>query len=159
MVVAARDGARNAGEAGAVPPRTGPPTFMEETCVCRWQLAAMLPILVVALFCGPRGAKSQKCFDDIRAMVKGKTADEVERLLGQPDSRQQMFFSAERWFWWNYTYLDGDNYPPEMRGQVVHLEIIFERTGSAKRGPKPSLSDLRAVDPLAVNYTSPQAKM
>jgi hypothetical protein len=91
-------------------------------------------------------------------MVKGKTAAEVQNLLGRPDSRQKMLLAAERWIWWNYTYLDGNNYPPEMRGRKVHLEIIFERTDKPAENSEPSLSELRAADPLSISYAIAKEK-
>jgi hypothetical protein len=91
-------------------------------------------------------------------MVQGKSAAEIERILGKPDSRQAMRLSGERWVWWNYTYLDGNDYPPEKRGQVVHLEILFERTGEAFGNAAYSPSDLRAADSLSVSYTVPGGK-
>jgi hypothetical protein len=103
--------------------------------------------------CGHQQAKSRQCFDDIRKMVEGKTAAEVERILGKPDSRQPMVLTGERWVWWNYTFLDGSDYPPEDRGQVVHLEILFENMSKAGSMSTASLSDLRAADPLGVSYT------
>ncbi len=92
-------------------------------------------------------------------MVQGRTAAEVASLLGEPDSRQPLILSGERWIWWNYTYLDGQNYPPEKRGQVVHLEIIFEREPNEAGNTKAALSSLRAIDPLAVSYTLAEPAM
>jgi hypothetical protein len=91
-------------------------------------------------------------------MVQGRTAREIASLLGDPDSRQPMPLSGERWIWWNYTYLDGKNYPPEERGRVVHLEIIFEPKVSRSGGSVAPVSDLRAEDPLSVSYTIPSGK-
>jgi hypothetical protein len=85
-------------------------------------------------------------------MVVGRTANEVEGILGKPDSRQKMLLSAERWTWWNYTFLDGKDYPPEMRGRLVHLEIIFEPTRNGSGTSQVAHSDLRASDPLSVTY-------
>lgn len=127
-------------------------------CVKKW-ICMLVLLTLVLVACRQQGSKSPKCFDDIRDMVKGKTAAEVESLLGEPDSRQQLVLSGERWVWWDYTYLDGKNYPPEMRGKVVHLEIIFERAGNAVGNAKAALSDLRAMDPLSVSYTIPQSAM
>jgi hypothetical protein len=115
--------------------------------------------LVVVVACSQQAPKSKTSFDDIRDMVKGKTAAEVESLLGKPDSRQHLVLSGERWIWWDYTYLDGKNYPPEMRGKVVHLEIIFERAGDVVGNAKAALSELRAMDPLSVSYTIAQPAM
>jgi hypothetical protein len=125
--------------------------------VRRPQTILILTILVFTLGCGQWVPKPNKCFDDIRDRVKGRTAAEIESLLGEPDSRQLMPMIGERWVWWNYTYLDGKNYPPELRGKVVHLEIIFERTSNAAAGgAKMTLSDLKVIDPLSVSYTIPQ---
>ena len=120
-------------------------------------LATLLALVFAA--CSQQGHKSQKCFDDIRDMVKGRTAAEVASLLGEPDSRQPLVLSGERWIWWNYTYLDGHNYPPEKRGQVVHLEIIFEREPNETGNTKAALSSLRMTDPLAVSYTLAEPAM
>ena len=117
------------------------------------QTALILLSFGLVLTCSHQGPRSKRCFDDIRDMVKGRTAAEVERLLGEPDSRQHLLLAGERWVWWNYTYLDGKDYPPEMRGRKVHLEIIFERKDSSTRGDEAALSDLRIIDPLAVSYT------
>jgi hypothetical protein len=108
--------------------------------------------------CHHHGAKSAKCFDDIRKMVKGRTAAEVQQILGKPDSQQKMLLSAERWIWWNYTFLDGQDYPPELRGRLVHLEIIFERAGGEGDAGNAKPSDLRAADPLSVTYTLAEEK-
>lgn len=119
------------------------------------QLRIILTLLALAflLTCSWQEPRSNKCFDDIRDMVRGRTAAEVKRLLGEPDSRQRLLLAGERWVWWNYTYLDGKDYPPEMRGRKVHLEIIFERKDNSTRGDEAALSDLRIIDPLAVSYT------
>ncbi len=120
-------------------------------------LVVLLALILIA--CGQQGPKSNKCFDDIRDMVKDKTAAEVEKLLGEPDSRQPLVLLGERWVWWNYTYLDGNNYAPEMRGRLVHLEIIFEREMKERGNAKAGLSDLRITDPLSVSYTLAQQVM
>jgi hypothetical protein len=118
---------------------------------------ALSLILVIALCCGPR-SKSDKSFDEIRTLVQGKSSNEVEGVLGEPDSRQSMPLSGERWIWWDYTYLDGKNYAPEERGRVVHLEIIFEPSDVREAGTGSSGPDLRVSDPLAVSYLIPAGK-
>lgn len=120
-------------------------------------LMTLLALILIA--CSQQRPKSEKCFDDIRDMVKEKTAAEVESLLGEPDSRQSLVLLGERWIWWNYTYLDGKNYPPEMRGRLVHLEIIFDRKFKEKGSAKAALSELRIIDPLSVSYTLAQQAM
>lgn len=82
----------------------------------------------------------------------GKSAAEITKILGQPDLREKMFVAGERWVWWNYTYLDGNRYPPSDRGRLVHLEIIFSPTGRSAASSEPELSDLRPMDPLSVTY-------
>jgi hypothetical protein len=95
--------------------------------------------------CRP-SAKSQRSFDQIRELVQDRTASEVEKILGKPDM-QEAVLDEQRWVWWNYTFLDGDQYAPEVRGQVVHLEILF-RSSSSSAG-------LRVAGPLAVSYSRP----
>lgn len=113
-------------------------------------------ILVIAISgCGP-SRKRELSFDEIRDRIKGKTAAEALEVLGEPDSRQKMLLFSERWVWWNCTYLKGKNYPPELRGKKVHLEIIFDRLEPAPSNSNPPLSKLRATDPLQITYTLPK---
>jgi hypothetical protein len=112
-----------------------------------------LSLLIVA--CGHQRARSEKNFDKIREMVKGKTSSEIEQMLGKPDSKQEMLSSGERWIWWNYTFLGGNNYPPELRDKVVHLEIIFEPDDMAGVARASSTGELRASGPFGVSYTLP----
>lgn len=124
------------------------------------QLRNILTLLALILIaCSQQGPRSKKSFDDIRDMVKGKTASEVEGLLGEPDRRESLLLSGERWIWWNYTYLDGKSYPPKMRGRVVHLEILFERDFDERGNVNAAFSSLRAIDPLAVSYTLDEPAM
>lgn len=111
--------------------------------------------LILLAACNSQHAKSVNDFDRIREMVKGRTSSEVEKILGKPDSKQEMLSSGERWIWWNYTFLGGNNYPPELRGKVVHLEIIFEPDDRAGVARVSSLSELRASGPFGVSYTLP----
>jgi hypothetical protein len=107
--------------------------------------------LALWLHCGASSPKSRHSFDEIRQIVAGKTAREVATLLGKPDSREQLLTNDERWIWWNYTTLDGDQYAPEVRGQIVHLEIIFEAPGGAD--PTLPRTEWRVNGPLAVSYS------
>lgn len=111
----------------------------------RPRLLALLCLLVLA-GCGGARARSPWSFDEIRDRVLGRSPEEVEELLGAPDLRQPVLFGDERWVWWNYTYLDGAAYPPEERGRVVHLEILFERGGPPRQA-------WRISGPLGVSYT------
>lgn len=75
-------------------------------------------------------------------------------MLGSPDSRQALLLGDELWIWWNYTYLGGQDYPPEVRGTTVHLQIIFtnpEIAGAAR----PSYSRWRIEDPQNVSFLLP----
>ena len=113
---------------------------------------AALGLLVLLLACGRTAARSNRSFDQIQKLVAGKSAAEVAALLGEPDTRQSVLVGDERWIWWSYTFLDGEDIPPELRGQVVHLEITFERP------PHPSTageSDWRISGPLGVSYSLP----
>lgn len=118
-------------------------------------LCAAIPLGLAA--CGCQAARSGKSFDQIQKLVEGKTAAEVATLLGKPDSRQELLADDERWVWWNYTYLDGANYPPEMRGQVIHLEITFESPVLSSEPPVPR-EQWRVSGPLGVSYTLPAGK-
>jgi hypothetical protein len=98
--------------------------------------------------CGGVRPRSDWSFDEIQKKVSGHSAAEVEKLLGEPDVRQPVLLGDERWIWWNYTYLDGTDYPPEERGQVVHLEILFERPDSPTAAP----AAWKISGPLGVSY-------
>lgn len=108
--------------------------------------------LLAVVACHP-GPRSDKSFDEICALVSGKTAAEVEAILGRPDSREKLAIGDWRWIWWNYTFLSGDSYSPEVRGKVVHLEIMFSNPAQEKMVPD---SQWRVGGPLAVSYTIPQ---
>lgn len=88
-------------------------------------------------------------------MVQGKTASEIEKILGPPDSRQSFLLGDERWIWWNYTFLGGQDYPPEVRGQIVHLQITFANPEVAD-SRKPSYAAWRILDPLSVSFVLPE---
>jgi len=109
--------------------------------------AALLAVISLA-GCPGGQARSSKSFDEIHRLVAGKVAEEVVGLLGEPDSRQPIFGADEKWIWWNYTFLDGNDYPPEVRGHVVHLEIIFKKT---------SRREWRVDGELAVGYRLPSS--
>lgn len=116
----------------------------------RFPLLPCLLALVVLVACGRSWARSDKSFDQIRRLVSGKTADEVTALLGAPDSRENLLIDDERWVWWNYTFLDGEDYPPEVRRQVVHLEITFTRSAAG-----PGRGVWRVSGPFGVSYSVP----
>jgi hypothetical protein len=109
-----------------------------------FKIGMLLILGVVA--CRP-GARSSQSYDQIRELVAGRTSTEVERLLGKPDLRETVL-DDQRWVWWNYTFLDGDQYAPEIRGQVVHLEITFQAP------PTPG-AEARVGGPLSVSYSKP----
>jgi hypothetical protein len=114
-------------------------------------------VLLLCLSCR-FAARSDRSFDQICDLVSGKTAHEVEVLLGAPDLRREVLPGDERWIWWNYTFLDGDSYPPEMRGQVVHLEISLTAPPDASE-PHLLHPELRVDSPLAVSYSLPVSKI
>lgn len=98
-----------------------------------------------------QGARSDKSFDEIHRLIADRDASEVVRLLGEPDSRQPIYGSDERWVWWNYTFLDGSDYPPELRGRVVHLEVVMSRPALAAHA-RP-----RVGGRLSVSYQLPRS--
>jgi hypothetical protein len=110
-------------------------------------------LAVVALgACGRFWARSNRSFDEIRDLVSGKTAAQVASLLGEPDARQNILSDEQRWVWWNYTFLDGEQYPPETRGRIVHLEITLTKQ------PMPAgITDAvwRVSSPFGVTYSWP----
>ena len=83
-------------------------------------------------------------------MVLGKTAAEVEHLLGQPDVREPLF-GDQRWIWWDYTFLDGAEYAPEERGRLVHLEIILQDMAPPGEAARP-VAEWKVSGPLGVSY-------
>src|SRR5688572_4974458 len=111
---------------------------------------------VTAVVAGYRGsrARSDRSFDEIQSLARGKTAQQILQLLGEPDTRQEVFDAGERWIWWNYTFLDGKDCPPEMRGRVVHLEIVVRdpETISVDRRP---YSEWRVDDAFGITYRAP----
>jgi hypothetical protein len=116
----------------------------------------VLSILALSLMVACDGSpRSDKSFDQIRSMVQGKTAKEIEEILGPPDSRQAFPLGDEQWIWWNYTYLDGQDYRPEIRGQIVHLQITFVNTKIGD-SHKPSYAKWRILDPLGVSFLLPK---
>ena len=116
---------------------------------------ALTFLLIGVAACGGSHARSDRSFDEIQAAARGKTAQQILELLGEPDSRQKVFDTGERWIWWNYTFLDGRDCPPEMRGRVVHLEIVVRdpEMRSADRRP---YSEWRVDDAFGITYRPPE---
>ena len=113
-------------------------------------------MILAACHPGPQ-PRSERSFDEIAAQVAALSAAEIAASLGEPDSRQPVFLRDERWIWWNYTFLAGEDYPPEARGQVVHLEITF-RNPSA-RGTRSPYSKWRVARPFGISYRTPGSGM
>jgi len=111
-------------------------------------------VFVLGAGCGGEAPRSSRSYDEIKALVAGKTADQVLQLLGEPDSRQRIFDADERWIWWSFTTLEGSDYPPEVRGTTVHLEILFENptNGYGERLP---YSEWHVDGTLGVSYRRP----
>ena len=104
--------------------------------------------------CRPR-AKSDKSYDQICTMVAGKTEAEVAKLLGKPDRLDDLPYGEERWTWWNYTYLAGKSWAPEVRDKVVHLEITFAAPLVTTVSASDRLS-WRVSEPYGVGYVVPE---
>lgn len=120
-------------------------------------LLASIAVLVGLAGCRGPSARSDRSFDQIQALVRGKTAAQLLELLGEPDSRQVLFDADERWIWWNYTFLDGQDCPPEMRGRVVHLEIVVKnpnKPASSRAGRRP-YSEWKVDDSFGITYRAP----
>lgn len=121
-------------------------------------LASLALLLIGTGACsGPR-ARSDRSFNEIQALARGKSAEQILQLLGEPDSRQEVFDAGERWIWWNYTFLDGKDCPPEMRGRVVHLEIVVrnpERKRPVRRTIRRPYSEWQVDDAFGITYQAP----
>lgn len=118
------------------------------------RLACLVVLLLAALAaCGPR-ARSERSFPEIQSLVLGRTAEQVARLLGEPDTIQPVFDAGERWIWWNYTFLDGSDFPPEKRGRVVHLEIVV-RNPRGLGAARPSYTEWQVDDTFGITYRDP----
>lgn len=128
----------------------------------RMWIASLGLLLIVLAGCRGLKARSERSFEEIQALAQGKTAEQILGLLGEPDTRQVVFDADERWIWWNYTFLDGRDCPPEMRGRVVHLEIVIRnpiRSLSLKAtnaGRRP-YSEWRVDDAFGVTYRTPSS--
>lgn len=115
-------------------------------------LTPLLALLLVAAACEHRPhPRSELSFDEIAARIATMRAAEIARWLGEPDSRKKVFLRDERWIWWNYTFLDGDDYPPEIRGRIVHLEITLRDPAEPGRAPRP-MAEWTVARPFGVEY-------
>ena len=121
-----------------------------------------LVLCILLQACSRSGARSAMSFPEIRELVENKTAAQVEAILGPPDTRQPALLDSERWIWWNYTFLDGDEYAPERRGQVVHLEIAFDPPGNrgspafTPRERRSHYAEWKISELLGITYAIPR---
>lgn len=115
----------------------------------KWFCVSM--ICCLSLLACRSSPHSRRSFDEICNLVSGKTTVEVEALLGKPNTQEKLPMGDWRWVWWDYTSLQGDKYPPELRDKPVHLEIVF----SSPRGAQLPDSQWRVDGPLAVSYVLP----
>ena len=108
-----------------------------------------------ALGCGApvsSAARSRHSFEWIQRQVTGRTEAEVERILGKPDVRESCLIDDELWIWWDYTSLEGEQYPPEMHGMVVHLEITFDKPPGMEGRDAPHAA-WRVTGPFSVSFS------
>lgn len=122
-------------------------------------VVSLIFLLVGQVACQGQRPRSERSFDEIDALARGKTAEQILRLLGEPDSRQMVFDTDERWIWWNYTFLDGKDCPPELRGRVVHLEIVFRNPGASEpaQTDRRPYSEWRVDDAFGITYRTPSS--
>jgi len=125
---------------------TGPPLRIEGKNVIPKRVLCMGLLLAALTAC--RGVRTERSFDAICAQISGKTAAEVEALLGRPNRKSRLPIGDWRYVWWDYAVLEGDNYPPELRGKTVHLEIVLSHPTQSSL----PLSQWRVEGPLAVSY-------
>jgi hypothetical protein len=97
-------------------------------------------------------ARPDRSFDEIRRQVAGKNVAETLALLGEPDSRQSVFGGDLRFIWWRKAFLAGQDHPPEKRGLVVHIEIIFRNPGN----PEVALAAWPMDEVLGVQFRLPE---
>jgi len=114
--------------------------------------------LILLIRCGGPHTERLRSIAEIQRLVANKTADEVQRLLGTPDLREPVLDDEERWIWWNHAVLEGREYAPELRGQVVHLEITFQLHRLTVRSAPAPLAEWRVEGPFAVSYRRLAAK-
>ena len=124
----------------------------------RFTLVSTILAALLGLAACRHGARSNRSFEQIQSLVAGKTAAEVAKLLGPPDLKQDLLADDMRWVWWNYTFLDGANFAPEIRGRVVHLEITFESPATTAADPQIPRERWLVSGPLGVSYTLPGEK-
>jgi hypothetical protein len=117
-----------------------------------WRSVGLIWLGIAWLACTGHTAKSQQSFDQIQHLVAGKTEEEVQLILGAPDTRETRLIDDEVWIWWDYTFLDGDQYAPELRGQIVHLEITFQKPPEAEGREVPHAA-WRVSGPFSVNFS------
>ncbi len=117
-------------------------------------LASLALLQIGAAGCRAPQARSNRSFDEIQALARGKSGQQILQLFGEPDSRQEVFDAGERWIWWNYTFLDGKDCPPEMRGRVVHLEIVVRDPGKVLTDQRP-YSEWQVDDAFGFSYRAP----
>ena len=132
--------------------------FANEDALVKQSIRLVFVLLLTLWASCGRSPESDRSFDQICELVRGKTAAEVEEMLGSPDMRAQILQGDERWIWWNYTYLDGDSYTPEMKGRTVHLEILFQNPFH-RQNRRPAYSEWRLTEPLAVSYLLPTPRI
>lgn len=120
----------------------------------RWAVVVCLAVVVGGAWggCHAPAARSRHSFDQIQHLVAGRTELEVECLLGSPDTRESRLVDDDVWIWWNFTFLDGEQYAPELRGQIVHLEITFDRP-FAVEGQQVPRASWRIAGPYSVNFS------
>jgi len=115
-----------------------------------WLMAAAASLALIwqiYIYC----SVPHRSYDEIRRELTGKSAAETLLLLGEPDTRQEVFGGDVRWIWWSRAVLDGPSQPPELRGQVVHLHIVFHNTGKRTS----AAADWKIDDALGVGYWLP----
>ena len=131
------------------------PSRVQSVSLVSALIALLLVGLALALF-GRLDPEpfSKRSFDEIREAVEGTSAADVMEILGAPDTRQEVFGGDQRWIWWRYTKLEGPGYAPEVRGRIVHLEIVFRNPGSGL--DPPPLSEWSIDEALGVQYRFPE---
>ena len=124
----------------------------------RWKnrlfVSAGLGALVLILFSKIGiGSFQHRSFDEIKLLLKGKSAAETLSILGEPDTRREVFGGDLRFIWWSRAVLDGKEYPPELRGRVVHVQIVFRNPGP--RAARASFENWQMDEGLGIGFWLP----
>ncbi len=116
-----------------------------------WRILGLACLALAGSGRGARPPRLPRPLAEIARLVANRSESEVEKILGSPAARTPPLADEEVCIWWSATYLEGE-YPPELRGMPLHLEITFTKPAGAPGGAVPR-SAWRVAGPFAVNFS------